>query len=52
MPLNKLILFFCNKEEDVKIGYSMEEFSKVRAILKNEGIKQTNKRKLTFNTDE
>lgn len=31
-------MFFFNKEE-IHIGYSMEEFSKVRGILKSKGIK-------------
>lgn len=35
-------MFFFNKEE-VYIGYSMEEFSKVRGILKSKGIKYTYK---------
>jgi hypothetical protein len=35
-------MFFFNKEE-VYIGYSMDEFSKVRGILKSKGIKYTYK---------
>ncbi|MEH7096557.1 hypothetical protein [Neobacillus vireti] len=35
-------MFFFNKEE-IYIGYSMEEFSKVRGIIKNKGIKYTYK---------
>jgi len=35
-------MFLFNKEE-VYIGYSMEELSKVRRILENEGIKYTYK---------
>ncbi|MFJ7662521.1 hypothetical protein ACIQXW_08980 [Lysinibacillus sp. NPDC097162] len=34
---------FFNNKEDVYIGYSMEELSKVRAILNSEGIKYTYK---------
>lgn len=35
-------MFFLNKEE-IYIGYSMEELSKVRGILKSKGIKYTYK---------
>lgn len=35
-------IFFFNKE-DVYTGFSMEEFSKVRAVLQRKGIKYTNK---------
>ncbi|MFD1781733.1 hypothetical protein ACFSFW_24100 [Fredinandcohnia salidurans] len=35
-------MFFFNKE-DVYIGFSMEELSKVRAILEREGIKSSYK---------
>ncbi|MEH7107487.1 hypothetical protein [Bacillus sp. JJ1764] len=35
-------MFFFNKEE-VYIGFSMEDFSKVREILKSKGIKYTYK---------
>jgi hypothetical protein len=35
-------MFFFNKE-DIYIGYSIEELSKVRSSLKNQGIKYTYK---------
>jgi len=35
-------MFFFNKE-DVYLGYSIEEFSKVRSALNKEGIKYTTK---------
>lgn len=35
-------MFFFNKE-DIYIGYSMEELSKVRGILESKGIKYTYK---------